>query len=199
MRTLNFAAFLLLASTQSGLADDCADRIAQFVIGSVDSVPAEGHIISEIKGQPKTENDFVTVSWKHYLYKPTVPAGGPWLLTYDGTTYQSADEGESWKKLYSFNLEDTRAASIKTVTEQASTIRNAACGEEALDGVVHDVLEADMTNLAPQTFEIHSKYWINRDTGFVAKAATLVKSDSFESSTIQTWRLADGLTLPIPE
>lgn len=199
MRAGTIAAFLLLASTSPGLADDCADRIARFVIGSVDAKPAEGHIISEIKGQPTTENDFVTASWKHYLYRPTVPAGGPWLLTYEGTTYQSSDQGESWKKLYSFDMDETRAAGIKTVSEQASTIRNATCGEEALDGTVHDTLEADMTNISSMTFEIHSKYWVNRDTGFVAKAVTKMTADGFESLTTQTWKLAEGLTLPIPE
>jgi hypothetical protein len=132
------------------------------------------------------------------MVKMTNPKGD-WILTYDGTMYQSSDEGKTWKTIRSFDKNETRASGIKSVKEQAGTVRNAKCGEEALDGVKHEMLEADTTNLAAE-FDVHTKYWVNRgDDDFVTRADMTMKTDSYEVFTRQVWKPAPGLTLPVPK
>jgi hypothetical protein len=199
MRNAFAAASLLLASTYPGLAEECADNFVRVLTNSGKMKPNQAHMVSQMTGQPVTENDFLSVAWDHYMVKPTKPKG-PWILTYDGTMYQSSDEGKTWKTIRSFDKNETRASGIKTVKEQAGTVRYAVCGEEELDGVKHETLEADTTNLTPSKFELHTKYWVNRNADdFVTKADTRMKGDGYEVVTTQTWKPAPELTLPIPK
>lgn len=191
-------ALMVLAGAQAAAANDCAARIAGLLTGSLDPQPTRARIVTETKGQPAVENEMLMRSWEHYLYKPVSPQG-PWLLTFDGVTYQSADEGGSWTKAYEFDKEETRRTGIAMVEGQAASIRNAVCGEEKIDGVVYDTLRAAMTNPPPHTFEISSQYWVEKATGFVARAETLMKSESFESLTRQNWQPAPDLELPLPK
>lgn len=196
MRTTIVAVALLLISAAPGRSDTCAEKFTRVLTGYENKMPVKSHIVSEMKGQPPSENDFLSVSWQHYMTKTTK---GPWYLTYDGTMFQSSDEGKSWTKVRSFDKDKTRAAGMATVKAQAGTVRNAVCGEEALDGVAHDTMEADTTNLTPQKFEIHTKYWVNRKTGFVSKTITRMTAPTYEIHTTQISSPADGLTLPVPE
>ena len=199
MREVIVAAALLAGSSHLALADACADKFVRVLTGFQDMKPTQAHIVSQMKGQKATENDFLSVSADHYLAKPTKPKG-PWILTYDGAMYQSSDQGKSWKKIRSFDKEKQKAASRKSVQAQAATVRNVVCGEEMLNGVKHETLEADTTNLKPAKFEIHTKYWVDRANGdFVTRADTTMKAANYEIVTSQTWQPAAGLTLPKPE
>ena len=199
MRNLSVTAILLLVSAGPGLADDCADKFAQVLIGSQNMKPAQAHMVSRMKGQRPSESEFLTVSPDHYMTRPTIPKG-PWVLAFNGARYQSSDAGKSWQKIQTFDKDKARADAIKTVKGQAGTVRNAVCGEEELDGVLHETLEADTTNPAPNKFEIHTKYWVNRNAGdFVTRSDTTMKTSTFEMFTTQTWKKAPGLTLPKPQ
>lgn len=199
MRKTIVAAALLAGSSHLALADACADKFVRVLTGFQNMKPTRAHIVSQMKGQPATENDFLSVSADHYMAKPTKPKG-PWVLTYDGAMYQSSDEGKTWKKLRSFDKDKQKAASRKSVKAQAATVRNAVCGEAMLNGVKHETLAADTTNPAPAKFEIHTKYWVDRGNGdFVTRADTTMKTSAYEIVTSQTWQRADGLTLPKPE
>ena len=197
MKRLLFATLLCLPIP--ALADDCRDRVVKLVIDSMTVKPSQGHLTSEIKGGQSTENTFEIAAWDHMLFKSIKPANAPWTLTYKGAMYQSSDAGKSWRKVHSFDAKEQRAIQVKNVTAQANSARNAVCGEEALNGVMHDVLEADMTYPKPRSFDIHSKYWVNRNTGFVSKAVSRMSSKNFESVTTQTWMPAEGLVLPLPK
>lgn len=199
MRKAIVVAALLAGASHGALADACADKFVRVLTGFQDMKPTRARIVSQMKGQPATENDFLSVSADHYMAKPTKPKG-PWVLTYDGAMYQSSDAGQTWQKLRSFDKDKQKAASRKSVQAQAATVRNAVCGEAMLDGVKHETLEADTTNPAPATFEIHTKYWVDRGNGdFVTRADTTMKTSAYEIVTSQTWQRADGLTLPKPE
>jgi hypothetical protein len=199
MRIAPLAALLLIVSGLPVLADECRERVARLVVGSMNVKPSKGHMIYEVKGSDKTESEFVMAAWDHTLYRSIVPADPNLTLTYKGTMFQSSDEGKTWKKLYSYDSESSRAEQVKTVEAQIGSIKNAICGEEEFEGVMHNTLEADMSNPDPYPFEMHNKYWVSRETGFVAKATSLVKQKDSESMTTQTWVQDDGITLPIPE
>ena len=199
MRRAVVAALLLAGFIQPGLADPCADKFVAVLTHSQKMKPAQAHIVTRMKGQPDGENEFLSVSADHFMVKPTKPKG-PWYLTYDGVRYQSSDEGKTWQKQQSFDKAQAKADGIKLLTSQAATVRNAVCSEEMLDGVKHETLAADTTNLAPMKFEIHTKYWVDRaHDNFVTRSDTTMKTDSYEILTIQTWKPADGLTLPTPK
>ena len=163
------------------------------------NTPGTAYMVNEITGQDVTEHEFLFADWDHYLFKPVVPAGGAWLLTYDGTTYQSTDEGATWVKAYSFDKDETHRINSESVKEQASTVRNAVCGEEDVDGIMHETIEADFSNLTPSRFELHNKYWINSETGYVTRSISHTMMEGFDSIGTQNWVPAPGLTLPIPE
>lgn len=199
MRKTIVMALLLLVPAGPGLADDCADKFAQVLVNSQNMKPTQARTLSGVKGGAQNESEFLSVSRDHYMTKPTKPKG-PWVLAFDGGRYQSSDEGKSWKKFQSFDKAAEKAGALKTVKAQAASVRNAVCGKEELDGVMHETLEADTTNPAPNAFEIHTKYWVNRDAGdFVTRADMTMKMSGMEMLTSQTWKEAPGLTLPKPE
>ena len=190
------AAALLLASSTPALAEDCAERVARLHVWWYENPePGIGHVVSETKGQPATDGEMHFVANGHYMLKQFVPAGG-WYLTHDGTTWQSTDEGASWKKLYSFDQEDTWQKGLETVKQQASTVRNAVCGEDVIDGETVDTLEADMTNTINATYEIHDKYWVRRSDERAVRTETLTTGLGPDTFFTQTWTKAPDLTIP---
>ena len=192
-------ALSLAAAPSLALADDCADRFAEILTGSQDRAMIRGRLITQTRGQPTVVNDFSQQAWDHYLYAPVDPADAPYVLTWDGVAYQSADGDAPWIKAYEFDKQETRAAGIAMVEGQAATIRNAACGTDTIDGVTYDTLEADMTNETSFRYDIRSKYWIAPDDdGFIARATTVMRAENFESLVTQTWERAPGLDLPKP-
>ncbi|MCB1484940.1 MAG: hypothetical protein KDJ17_08625 [Hyphomicrobiaceae bacterium] len=199
MKKATLAICAIFLGSYSAVADDCRERVVFLVMDSMKVRPSEGHLISEVTGQPKTENLFIAADLDHTLYKSISPANQPWTLTYKGAMYQSSDEGKSWKKVHSFDSEKQRAAIIASVTEQAKSATNAVCGEEELDGVMHDTFEADFSVSKPTKMDMHNKYWRNRETGFVTKSTSRVKVTGAESFTTQTWKFLDKVELPIPD
>ena len=190
------AGLMLIACAAPALAEDCAERFARLHVMWYE-VPMSGisRNTSETKGQPKQENEFQFAGPGHYLLKMIDPAGG-WLLTHDGTTWQSTDEGASWKKLYSFDQEDTWQKGLETVKQQASTVRNAVCGEDVIDGETVDTLEADMTNTINATYEIHDKYWVRRSDERAVRTETLTTGLGPDTFFTQTWTKVPDLTIP---
>lgn len=196
--TYLIAGIALVASVTSGFADECADRFSKILTTFGDRHPSQGRLVTETKGQPKITNEFYFQAWDHYLFKSVEPADLPWVLTYDGTSWQSMDLGKTWRKAYSFDKDQTRQQSIAIIAAQAASIRNATCGTEELDGDTLDVLEAEMSNPPPNSFDIKTKYWVREDE-FVPQATSLLKSPSFESFVTQTWSEPEEMALPIPQ
>ena len=196
MRMVLSAAALLLALSASALAEDCAERFARLHIWWYEN-PTSGiaRVVAEPKGQPKSDGEMHFVANGHYMLKQFVPNGG-WYLTHDGTTWQSTDEGKSWKKLYSFNQEDTWKAGLETVKQQSSTVRNAVCGKDEVDGELVDTLEVDMTNTVNATFEIHEKVWVRRSDERSVRCEMLTTGLGPDTFTTQTWKQVPELFIP---
>ncbi|MCC0015276.1 MAG: hypothetical protein H6878_03115 [Rhodobiaceae bacterium] len=190
------AGLMFLACAAPARAEDCAERFARLhVMWYENPESGIGHVVSETVGQPKSDGEMHFVANGHYMLKQFVPAGG-WYLTHDGTTWQSTDEGASWKKLYSFDQADTWQKGLETVQQQASTVRNAVCGEDTVDGEAVDTLEADMTNTVNATYEIHEKVWVRRSDERAVRTETLTTGLGPDTFTTQTWTRVPDLEIP---
>jgi hypothetical protein len=183
-RTLIVSA-LLLASASPGLAETCQEKFANLLINGNGEGPVKIHLIQDIKGSKPSTNDFFMVSNGHWMTKMIEPASG-WVLGYNNTMFQSVNEGKTWKKVRDFDSEKNHNNTIKDLEENSKTARNAACGEAEIDGVMHDIVEADYDTFQNFKSENHHKYWVNRKTGFISKATYNIKGKGFESFTTQT-------------
>lgn len=199
MRPAIAAAALLLASVQPGLSETCHETFVRHMIGGNDKGPVKIHVVQDIVGGSKSTNHFFQMSTGHWMTQMIDPANQPWTLTYNNTMYTSADKGKSWKKIRSFESQAQGEIALKNRKENAKTVKNAACGEEVLDGVMHDVVEAEFNTLQNFATENHFKYWVNRDTGWISKADYRMKGKGFESFSTQIIEAAPDLTLPTPE
>jgi hypothetical protein len=196
---LLLAATSLVALPSHSLADACHDRFVRLLVEGNGDGPVKIHATQEIKGAPPSTNYFYQTEPGHWMTETIEPAGQPWVLTYNNTMYTSADEGETWTVLRELDSVQNQDAADRGLRENAETVKNAKCGEEVLDGVAHDTVEADYTMVSAGGMENHTKYWVNRETGYIDKTTYLMKSDAFESLTTQMIEKAPGLDLPKPE
>lgn len=194
--TLGAALVLLAASTVPGLAATCRDRFVQLLVEGNGDQPVKIHVTQEIKGAPTTTNWFYRASADHWMTETIEPAGQPSVVAYNNVMYTSADGGKTWTKLRELGgTEDAKTA----LAENAKTARNEVCGEEELDGVVREVVEADYDTLQNFKTENHFKYWVDRESGFIVKAVYAMKGKGFESLSTQIIEPAPDLNLPTPE
>ena len=80
-------------------------------------------------------------------------------------------QGKSWQKVRTLDSAQNTDEATKKREDDAKSARNIACGEEEIDGVVYDVVEGDHTATAGMTLENHNKYWVARDSGWIARAS----------------------------
>lgn len=185
---------------QVAAAETCGEKLSRLMIEWLEPrAPATALMRVETKDQGTTVTRFLHLDADRYMVEAVEPADAPWYLTIEGTTWQSADGGANWTKAYSFNAEETRARNAESVRKQAASVENAVCGTEEIDGVMHDTIEADMSNPPPAAFQIHATYWINQETGFVTRTQSRMTMDAFESTTTQEWTPAPDLVLPSPQ
>jgi hypothetical protein len=200
------AATTLLILAASGVvpvsADDaaCAKRIGDLLKRSVSDVrPGRATMTIEMKGAPAMVSEYLLAGPSHGLHKPVSPPSPSWTLTTPGAMFQSTDGGKTWKKVRTFDAAAQKAQTEKTVAAQAQSITEAVCGNEPIDGVAHDKLEATITNPPPGEFKMRNTYWMNSETGFISKTIMRVVSGGPKSVTTQEWTPAPGLKLPKPE
>ena len=197
---LTFAASLIfLACVQPSLAEPCKEKFAQLLIQGNGPHPVTIRITSEPKGGTVSKNEFFFKTTGHWMTVMTDPANQPITLAYNNKMYTSSDEGKSWKKVREMDSEQNRLDNIRNQEENAKTIKNAACGEEMLDGVMHDTVEADFDTVQQYKSSNHYKYWVNRETGWITKVTYDSKSSGYESFTTQLLEKTPDLELPMPE
>ena len=199
MKTAIFSALLFLVSLGPVLAKDCHDKFVRILTDQTDKGPVKIYVIQEIKGGMKMENYHYSVNIGHWMTEMIKPVKMAWTLTYKNTMYTSSNKGKSWKKVRTLDSEQNKANTIASLEKNAKTVRNAICGEEKLDDIIHDTVAADYNTLQSFKTENHHKYWIDRKTGYISKARYKMKGKGFESTTTQTIKPAPGLTLPTPE
>lgn len=189
---------LLVATAQPGLAETCQERFVRLMIDGNGDGPVKIHVTQEIKGGPTSTNWFFQADPGHWMTQPIEPAGQPWVLTYEDVMYTSTDGGKSWTKLRDLDSAQNAESAKANMRENAATTRNAACGEDTIEGTGYDTVEADFDTLQNFKTENHFKYWVARDSEFIARVTYAMKGAGFESLTTQVLETAPGLTLPTP-
>jgi hypothetical protein len=124
-------------------------------------------VTQQVKGAPATRNINYQAAPGHWMTEMIEPANG------------HADQ------------------SRRNMEEAAATVKDAACGTKAIDGVTHNTVEA--------TYEIPSyktahrdKSWIEPASGWIARSISAMKVSGFESTVTQVIVKAPGLELPTP-
>ncbi|MEO0976320.1 MAG: hypothetical protein AAFY24_03645 [Pseudomonadota bacterium] len=193
-----FVALLLAGLSQPAFADDCTARFTEIYMQLDQGVPTKTVATTQFKGAPATVNDFLYLSQDHHMTVPTNPAG-PWVLTYQNVMYQSADEGKTWAKIRDLDSAQNADGAIAAKKTNAETIRNAACGEDTVDGTVLEKVAADLTVSQGMVTENRYTYWLSRENGFIVKALYETTAPNFEMVTTQTIEPAPEMTLPTPQ
>ena len=132
------------------------------------------------------------------MTKMVDPENQAWVLTHDNTMFTSTDKGQTWVKLRELDSEQNTETSKRNQAENAATTRDEVCGSEEINGVLHDTVAATYDTLQSFKAENHHKYWINPETGWIAKAYYHMKGSGFESKTTQLISKAPDLELPTP-
>lgn len=198
MRSVLIAAAMLLASTQSGLADNCHDKFVSLLINGNGDKPTKINIITEPKGGKLTKNEFYILNQGHWMTVMIEPVQ-PITLAYNNAMFTSPDEGKTWKKVRTMDSAQNKIDNIKNQKENSKTVHNAVCSEEELNGIVHETIQADFNTVQAYKSENHYKYWVNPKTGWISKVIYDSKSNGYESKTTQILIPAPDLTLPTPE
>ncbi len=199
MRFFLFA-LVFVTCTASANANACKDRFVELLVnGNQKMGPVRIHITQEIVGGKTSLNYHHSDGDGNGMTEMIDPAGDPWSLFLGDKMYMSNDKGKSWKFLSSFDAEKSRADTKSALTKDAATSDEIACGDEELNGTSHEVVEGKYVSSAVSGASIHQKFWVNRETGWIVKSFSHIKSGSFESNTTQVIELAPNLTLPKPE
>ncbi len=199
MRPALAALAILLATTYPALAETCHEKFVRLMVGGNGDKPVKIRVTQESKGAKPSENDFFQQKTGHWMTVMIEPAGQPWVLTYNNIMFTSADEGKSWQKIRTFDSEQNDESARNDRRENAKTVRNAVCGEEMLDGVAHDTVEADFNVVQTYKSENRYKYWVNRETAWISKATYRTKGEGYEGFSTQIIVSAPDLSLPTPE
>ncbi|MDP2802883.1 MAG: hypothetical protein Q8O26_13465 [Phreatobacter sp.] len=197
MKTLTVATTLILVAMGAAGADECRDRLVRYLEGALDGRPGQS-LNTVQQGASTTESAFIFVSRDHHMFKPVNPENIPWVLTYQGAMYQSADQVRTWTKVHSFDRDKQHAEAREAIRSQARSATGVVCGTETLDGVVHDTFDARMTMEGAVRVEMHNRYWISRESGISTQAVSISRFSGVEMTTTQRWRPLGDMTLPVP-
>lgn len=197
MKTYFFAAIILLAGIQSALAVDCEQRFIRLMTDRTTKEPTKILVTQEIKGGGKTVNWNYQDGKGNWLTEMVEPANAQWSMGLNDVLYTSTDKGETWTKVR--DMESQNDAHQKSLDERAATVENALCAEAELDGLVHQTVEADYKMLGSFEADIHDKFWVAPESGYVSRLETTMKNTAFESFIVQILEPAPDLVLPTPQ
>lgn len=198
MRRVFVTGMLAIIAVQPASAETCQETFVRLLVEGNGDGPVKIHATQEIKGAPASTNYFYQAAPGHWMTEMIEPANQPWVLAHDDVMYTSADKGKTWTKLRDMDSAGNEDQARKNLEENAATARNAACGTEQIDGATYDVVEADYDTLQNFKTENHNKYWVDPQSGFIARAIYEMKGQGFESVTTQLIEAAPGLELPTP-
>ena len=197
-RPVILASALLLASTQFSAAETCHEKFVRLLIGGNSKVPTKIDIVTEPKNGAISKNEFFFQKIGHWMTVMTEPVQ-PITLAYNNNMYTSADKGKTWKKVRSMDSEKNAKIGKKDRVENAKTVKNAVCGEEELDGAMHDTVEAEFKTVQAYKSENRYKYWIHKETKWMTKAVYHSKSKGYSSVTTQLPSPDPDMALPTPK
>lgn len=192
------AALLLIAFTQPLHAESCKEKFARLLSDVSSKGPVRIHLTQSIKGGMTSTNYNYQTGDGDWMTEMIDPKNMQWSLVRNNVLYSSSDQGKTWKKIRVMDDAMSNDDVKKVQEEAASTATNEKCGSEELDGVMHETVEADYSNLKYKT-EHHQKYWVDPKSGWITKTTMETKQGAFESSVIQIIEKAPDLSLPSPK
>ncbi|MGB7286055.1 MAG: hypothetical protein WBC71_03900, partial [Salaquimonas sp.] len=182
MRVLATLAVLMI-STQPVSAETCEEKFVRLMTDRTTKEPTQIHVTQQIKGSAKTVNWNYQDGKGNWRTEMIEPANAQWSMVADNILYTSSEEGKTWQKVR--EMDEANADHEKSMKERAATVENAVCGNEDLDGASHEVVEADYKMLGSFEADIHDKFWIHPETGYVPRLETTMKNTAFESFLVQ--------------
>ncbi|MEP1209219.1 MAG: hypothetical protein ABJM29_06025 [Rhizobiaceae bacterium] len=197
MKSHLLAAIILIAGAPNALAESCRESFVRLMTERTTKEPTKILVTQEIKGGAKTVNWNYQDGKGNWRTEMVDPANAPWSMGLDDVLYTSSDKGKSWTKIR--DMDKQNEAHQKSMEERAATVANEQCGEADLDGVVHRTVEADYKMLGSFEADIHDKFWVNTETGYVPRLETTMKNTAFESFVVQTLEPAPDLILSLQD
>lgn len=178
------------------MADTCREDFIRLMSDRTTKEPTKILLTQQIKGGAKTVNWNYQDGKGNWLTEMVDPANAQWSMGLNDVLYTSTDKGKTWTKVR--DMGNQNAAHQKSLDERAATVENASCTEAELDGVVHRIVEADYKMLGSFEADIHDKFWVNIETGYVPRLETTMKNTAFESFVVQELQPAPDLVMPNP-
>lgn len=175
----------------------CQKQFAGYFVERSKLVGVKIHVTQVIKGGIPTENWNYQVAPGHWMSEAIKPAGLPWTLVHDNTMFSSRDKGKSWQKVRTLDSKQRAEDVAANLKATLATVHDVACGTEDLNGVAHKKISASY-KMPKYATEHRETYWIQPDTGWMAKAITTTKGKGFEMSVTQLIEPVPGLKLPTP-
>lgn len=194
---LFLAAILSIVVVAPAMGETCHEKFVRIYTDRNVKGPTKNLIVQEIKGAKPTRNYNYMDGTGDWMTEMIEPSNMPWSMVRGQVMYASYDKGKSWKKIRTLDSGHDPEAVAKQLKAAADTAKNAACATEELDGVMYETIEADYEQPAFKS-SYHDKFWVNPETGWIAKSTTLTKQAGFESFSTQVIEKAPGLKLPVP-
>jgi hypothetical protein len=137
-----FALLIALAVTTPVAAETCLEKFRRLPVDRNETRPVKITVTQQVKGAPETRNINYQAAPGHWMTEMIEPANGQWTLVHDDVMFTSSDKGATWKKLRALDSANNADQLRRNMEEAAATVKDAACGTEAIDGVAHDTVEA---------------------------------------------------------
>lgn len=188
---------LALGCAGPALAETCEETFVRVFTDRAPKGPIKIHITQQMKGAKPTRNINYQTGTGDWMTEMVDPANMPWTLVTGDVMYVSSDKGQSWKKLRAVDTAQNTQGMLDDMKAAANAARNVTCGQEEVDGVAYTTVQADYA-LPKLKSEHTDKFWINAETGWLAKSETLTRMSGIEVTATQVIEKAPGLTLPTP-
>lgn len=198
MKITSIAILFFMGANVIASAGECRDRFISILTDVAPKGPLKMIVTSHLNGATTMKSEFLQMGLDHWLNKGIEPQGMPSTLAYNHSMYNSFDNGKSWRKKSDLDAEKARRDSLKLLSEEVKSTRNAICGEVKIDGIAYDWVEADYNSLRDKETKYHNKYWINKETGWLAKTSNQIDNPNYKTLVIQTIDKAPNLSLPKP-
>lgn len=194
------AAFIgLIGAAGSAHADDaaCLERFKELLVGgNASKEPVRIHVTQTFAGNT-TENYFYSTGpdTGDGLMQPLKNMGDTWVLFRDRKMYTSAD-GKAWTLIRELDAASDPAAARNRLREDSATASSSVCGQEAIDGAPHEVVEGEYVSSLMQGAKVFHKYWVNSATGWITRTETRSTVAGNEHVSIQVLEPAPGYEFP---
>ena len=192
-------AIVFLFSISPLAAQDCPERFAELLKGQLHKGGVKIHVTQTIVGGMTSTNWHYNTGDGHWMTEMIEPENMAWSLMHDNKFYTSSDRGKTWTFVRAMDDAGNNENAKKQAEMNAETATNQQCGQEEVDGKMLETVSGTYISSAMQGAEIDQKYWVEPDSGWIARSTMHVKGNGFEMKTDQLLEPAQQLSLPVPQ